>query len=359
MVHLFWFSLLSIWLFQQCHGQPTATPVQVCQLPGDLNESSALIVSSSGLFWSLNDSGGDPILYAFDTTGALVDTIVVTGAINRDWESLAVDQAGGRIFIGDFGNNSQSRQDLCIYWAHWDEDQLTGPLHQMRFTYPDQTAFPAKDNFDCEGFFFWQDSLYLFSKNRTTGAGGFSKLYRLPVDTGLQQAVLVDSILLGAPVTGADIREDGRQIALISYGLLYLIDMQPGQPFTDGTVRLLSIPFSQTEAIAYARHDRVYFTNEQGVLYSLDLSSPTSLPAMDDVSRSRWVPAGPNRWQLIQPEQIAGWSVFDLSGRMVSTSRMSGEDSYIDLSTYPIGQYLVVVTQEDGTAFSGLLETGQ
>lgn len=359
MIRVYWFSLLSIWMFQHCNGQPAATPIQICNLPAKLNESSALHVTAAGICWSLNDSGGDPVLYAFDTTGTLVDTIIVSGASNRDWESLAVDKAGGRVFIGDFGNNSQGRQDLTIYWAAWDEDRITSPVSKMTFSYPDQVVFPAKDNFDCEGFFYWQDSLYLFSKNRTTGAAGYAKLYRLPIDTGFQEAVLVDSILLGAPVTGADIRDDGSQIALISYGLLYLIDLQPGQPFTAGAVRLLSIPFSQTEAVAYVSDHLLYFTNEQGQLYSLDVSIPAHSSGVDDRSDFHLIPVGPGRWQVTDASEIAGLSVFDLSGRLVSYQQLDTPTAEIDLSAHPQGQYLVMALTNEGYTLRQMLTTGQ
>lgn len=359
MIRVYWFSLLSIWMFQHCNGQPAATPIQICTLPAELNESSALHVTAAGICWSLNDSGGDPVLYAFDTTGTLVDTIIVSGTSNRDWESLAVDKVGGRVFVGDFGNNSQGRQDLTVYWAYWDENRLTSPVQKMTFSYPDQTVFPAKDNFDCEGFFYWQDSLYLFSKNRTTGAGGYAKLYRLPVDTGFHQAVLVDSILLGAPVTGADIRDDGSQIALISYGLLYLIDLQPGQPFTAGAVRLLSIPFSQTEAVAYVSNDLLYFTNEQGQLYSLDVSVSTHASDLEDRSDFHLVPVGPAMWQVTDALSIKGLSVFDLSGRLVSYQQVVEPNAVVDLSAHPQGQYLVFALTDEGYTYRRLITAGQ
>ena len=82
-------------------------------LPDEVDENSGLAYLN-GKLWTINDSGGLPVLYALDTTnGQIVQRIAIANAVNIDWESLADDDQ--YIYIGDFGNNSGNRDDLSIY----------------------------------------------------------------------------------------------------------------------------------------------------------------------------------------------------------------------------------------------------
>ena len=44
--------------------------------------------SSPGIYWTLNDSGNDPLMFAFDEQGRSRGTFSVDGADNFDWESM-------------------------------------------------------------------------------------------------------------------------------------------------------------------------------------------------------------------------------------------------------------------------------
>ena len=60
-------------------------------LPQEVRESSGLAQSARdpGLFWTHNDAGGDPTIYAVDEEGALRGLVRVTNAELRDWEDIA------------------------------------------------------------------------------------------------------------------------------------------------------------------------------------------------------------------------------------------------------------------------------
>ena len=93
-------------------------------LPSELDETSGLAFFN-GKLWTINDSGGLPALYAFDTiSGEIVQRITVSNAQNIDWESLAMD--ADHIYIGDFGNNAGTRDDLVIYKVSLSDIPLTG-----------------------------------------------------------------------------------------------------------------------------------------------------------------------------------------------------------------------------------------
>lgn len=114
-------------------------------------------------FWWFNDSGNVLELYWIDGGGVLLEVYVVFGSFNWDWEDFIV-LLDGCIFIGDFGNNGNWWQDLCIYILLRD-----GQLDSIWFVYLDQEVFflfKVEWQFDMEGFFYYQDSLYLFFKDK-------------------------------------------------------------------------------------------------------------------------------------------------------------------------------------------------
>jgi hypothetical protein len=62
------------------------------------------------IFWTLNDSGGEPCVFAIDRSGKTRAKVRVRDAANFDWEDLALgkdDQARPALFIGDIGDNLQ------------------------------------------------------------------------------------------------------------------------------------------------------------------------------------------------------------------------------------------------------------
>ncbi len=84
-----------------------------------LTESSAAVRSFShaGVYWTLNDSGNDERIFAFDSTGRDLGAVHVSGSRNRDWEAMATGpcEAGRCLYIGDVGDNL-ARHDAVVIW---------------------------------------------------------------------------------------------------------------------------------------------------------------------------------------------------------------------------------------------------
>lgn len=231
-----------------------------------LVESSGFAVADEyGDLWTHGDGGTAASLYKVTPQGDLLQTLDLNPLINIDWEDLTRDDEG-RIYIGDFGNNQNKRRNLAIY-------RLSGTglrqIDTIRFRYPDQRAFPPRKterNFDCEAFFYRQDSLYLFTKNR--GKGNWVKMYALPARPGYHVATLLDSIKINTWITAAALSPDSRTVALLGYGHIYLIERQPGRRLFDGPKSCLPIPSSgQTEALAFLDNNTFVFSNEKGRIY--------------------------------------------------------------------------------------------
>jgi hypothetical protein len=85
-----------------------------------LKEASALAASQHypGVYWTLNDSGNSPTVYAVDEQGRSRGTFRVDDAENVDWESMAVGpgkDGNAALYIGDTGDNDSERRDIVIY----------------------------------------------------------------------------------------------------------------------------------------------------------------------------------------------------------------------------------------------------
>ncbi len=275
----------------------TANLQTVTSLPSQLAESSGLEVTDASTFWSHGDSGNPPALYQIDSNGNVLRTVSILNSSNADWEDLARDDEGN-IYIGDFGNNGNARQNLVIYKIQNPDlsasDSL--PAQAIHFNYPDQSAFPPpapQMNFDMEAMIWHNDSLYLFSKNRTNPFSGFTRRYRLPSSPGTFVAELLDSFYTGAGpdflwwITAADISPGGKKLILLSHDKMWLFSCFEGNDFFSGDVQQIGLgSFSQKEAVCFLNENEIYITDELlagigGKLYSVNLSAFETQPVVD------------------------------------------------------------------------------
>jgi hypothetical protein len=84
-------------------------------------ESSGLVASrtSPGSYWTNNDAGNGPFIYAFDSQGRSRGVWRVTGAASYDWEDLSSGPGPkpdtNYLYIGDIGDNDGTRPEIVIY----------------------------------------------------------------------------------------------------------------------------------------------------------------------------------------------------------------------------------------------------
>ena len=261
---------------------------EITVLPPFINENSGLAFFNDQL-WTHNDGGGEDKLYQIDSmTGVLLQTVNIAGADNKDWEDLAED--ADHIYIGDFGNNNGDRTDLKIYKVK-KSDFASGvaSAETIEFSYSDQTNFtPANhaNDYDCEAFFYHDDSLHLFSKNWLNQK---TRHYVLPATAGTHTAELRDSLNVQGLITGADISDDG-VVALLGYTLsgvnmMWLCFDYQGSNFFSGNKRKISLGLalnnSQTEAIVFRENSYGYisaeaFANLDAKLHQFNMSQWTT-----------------------------------------------------------------------------------
>jgi hypothetical protein len=238
---------------------------KIGNLPSVVDESSGLANSTKpGSYWTHNDSGGKPELYEIDKKGKLLSTRTVLNAKNTDWEDLAEDR-NGNLYIGDFGNNSNKRQDLNIYKL---SDASDTP-EKITFRYKNQTDFPPADsemNYDCEAFFHVNNHLYLISKNRSKDHNRVF-LYKMSDQPGSYTLAPTDSIDINSQVTSADISPDGRTFAVLTYGKILLFAVDNGLINFKQPAGCFKIVKKQVEAILFVNNSDMLITNEQGQIF--------------------------------------------------------------------------------------------
>lgn len=248
-------------------------------LNDQVQETSGLIRTGNFLY-TFNDSGSNTNIHELDTAGTVLRSIVVTGATNVDWEAITCNST--HVFIGDFGNNSGNRQNLCVYrFSKSDLIQDTIVTEKLPFFWSDQFQFMAQPNahdFDCEAFLAREDSLVLFSKN---WLNLYTRRYVLPVywnDT--IAAILRDSFFVDGLITDASLSPDQSRTFLLGYKnngnnfytsfIWNLWDYSNGQVFS-GNKRRIEIGnvlnVSQTEGIALISNQSGYVSSEKVVSF--------------------------------------------------------------------------------------------
>jgi len=238
-------------------------------LPDDIAETSGLAESRvrPGVFWTHNDSGGDPVLYAVNAGGQLLGTVRVTGAEAKDWEDVAVGPcpAGSCIYIGDTGDNDGKRKDVEVYRVPEPAPTAaaTAPAERFKLRYPQQSR-------DSEALFVLPDgTLYLVTKGRRNPV----ELFRAPAPlragtTSVLQRV--SGLSTAEPgrinqVTGAAATPDGRRVAVRTYTGLYIFrtaDLLAGDEPAAERVDLAPLAEPQGEAVEIRNDGTVFLTSE-------------------------------------------------------------------------------------------------
>jgi hypothetical protein len=243
----------------------------VTKLSKLVSESSGLeVLSAIDGFWTINDAGNSNELFLFDMQGEIKQVVEVYNTKNKDWEALASD-GDSMLYIGDFGNNNNTRKGLTIYGIDVNtikNDKVKA--FKTTFSYEDQVEFPPKKkdrNFDAEAFIYFNDHFYIFSKNRSSNFDGTTKLYKVSAEPGERIARLVGKFKTcdsakNCAVTGADISDNGKQLVLLTHNSIYLFSDYKDDHFFDGkNTRIKLMHNSQKEGICFVGNT-LYFTDE-------------------------------------------------------------------------------------------------
>lgn len=248
---------------------------KIAALPDIIHESSGLVACSDTSVLTINDSGGEPVVYEVSLSGKLVSKTTFANVRNTDWEEITIDS--GRVYIGDIGNNRNTRNNLTIYRFPLSKvGQRDVEADEIQFYYPEQMSYPPTDDekvYDAEAFVIWENEIIIFTKCRTDPFTGEARIYKVPNEPGRHAARWVNTLTLGNgswrshSITGMCKLDKG--IALLTYSDWYEIHLfNPDVKFwQNGNVIKHNLPFwRQREAITQMSDGRIIISDEKKTL---------------------------------------------------------------------------------------------
>ncbi len=254
-------SLIALFiLYSHCIIAQNISLQIACQLPSYLNEASGIELSPDGTFWTHNDSGNEAKIYQIDDQCNVIRTVNLLGVSNNDWEDLALSDSL-ILYVGDFGNNLNTRTNLAVYFfptidLPLGESFVTPSI--IHFNHTEQNAFPPNAeamHFDTEAMILRRDSLFLFSKDRSTPFTGITYEYAIPAIAGTYTISRLDSFLVsiqaGSAVTSADFLSDINRLFLLTTSEVLEFKTDQGNHLLDNLYSRHSFEFlSQKEGIS-------------------------------------------------------------------------------------------------------------
>jgi hypothetical protein len=238
-----------------------------------LTESSGVVASRRypGVFWTFNDSGNPPELFATDSTGRDLGTFMVTGARNYDWEAIARGPCGASdcLYIADTGDNDEIRRSVRLYRlpepaVRSGSRGVTAKAETLELRYPDgphdvEAAVVAPDG-----------AVLLVTKGRSRGVRAF----RVPSASWGRKTVIAEplgrlAIAAGRGmrglVTDATLSPDGTEVAIRTYVEIFFFRLGAGDAWQPlGTACDVAGLDLQGEGIAWLPDDGFLLTSEGG-----------------------------------------------------------------------------------------------
>lgn len=256
-------------------------PIATLQDPR-LRETSGVAESHlrPGAFWTHNDSGNPPWIFAIDSLGRTGGVFALDGARNVDWEDIAegpCPDAEACLYIADTGDNMEVRRSVMIY-------RLPEPLtlsgaattRRARVTGVIEVTYPDRPR-DVEAMFILPNGdMHLVSKGRNDGilhyriraaAWDSSPTSAHPHVTAelLERLPIAANLHARSLVTGADATRDGQRVVVRTLTTLYFFSVESdGTLSPDGWAACDVWAFgAQGEGVAWLADGRLAVTSER------------------------------------------------------------------------------------------------
>lgn len=243
-------------------------------LPKKLKEVSGMALSKDKkVIWTIEDQGNKNVVYGIDLQGKQMADVPVSNAENHDWEDITADLEGN-IYIGDFGNNDNDRQNLSILKLDLKDaaQKSTAVTQTTKFHYEGQTEFPPKKSnwlYDCEAFVEMDGNFYLFTKNRSKGFDGTFLFFQVPNKEGDFEAKLIGKLKLqggysDAAITSAAINSTKDKIVLLNHKNIHVLTGFTANDFSQTKIQTISLNHnSQKEAVVFLDDQTLLIADEK------------------------------------------------------------------------------------------------
>jgi hypothetical protein len=238
------------------------------------------------IFWSINDGGSKPRLYAFDGTGAHRGRIKLENAKNRDWEDIASFTLDGEpwLLVADIGDTDSKRKKVLLYVVaepdlSEDAKVRREPAWEVEFRYPDGPRDAEAVVVDTAN-----ERVLILTKRDLPPV-----LYEVPLRPASEETVTakwlgpVESLPLPSrqdvdqavltkdwhwQPTGMDVSADGRLAVILTYRAIYVFRVEPDSDLYDalsGQAYALGLGnFRDAESVAFhADGESIFVTVER------------------------------------------------------------------------------------------------
>lgn len=262
--------LIPLLLIMQVSITRAQGPVKMGKLKGPkLTEVSGIVSSyaNNSLFWVHNDSGDKANIYLIDSLADLKATVHLEGINVVDAEDIASLMIDGvpHLLLADIGNNLRNRDTLSLFlFKEPVLDKLKASytvarkdILEIKYRYQDKRR-------DAEAIFVdpLDNMVYIISKRDFR-----STLFRLSVSARERSALQELLPLMQLPLTfatAADIRQDGRYIAVKNLTSIFLWKRDESQDVVSALKSAyIMVPYEiepQGEAICFDRNKRRFYT---------------------------------------------------------------------------------------------------
>ena len=263
------------------YGQPTTLATVKDK---SISESSGLVASRTmpGAYWTHNDSGDGPFIYAFDTRGDSFGTFRVSGAAARDWEDIAAGPGPqpnrSYLYIGDIGDNDAVRPEVIVYRVA--EPLLSTSTRKFTKSRPGSTEraeairlkYPDGKH-DAETLLVHPrtGNLYIVTKVLIANPVVYEAVPPFTAGRSITMRKVGEPrvpSLFGA-ITGGSISPDGRRVALCDYFSGYELVLPAGASNFDDIWKQKMTSFDlgkrkQGESITYRLDGKALLTTSEG-----------------------------------------------------------------------------------------------
>lgn len=251
----------------------------------EISESSGLAASKcqDNVFWTHNDSGDGPFIFAIDPTGKHLGVWRLANAENVDWEDIAAfKDASGKcfIYVGDIGNSAKEmRGRLKIYRIPEPivPDEVSDSTRRtaretaapevLEFNYPDKPH-------DAETLLVHPSSgqIYIVTRERKEPAGVFTlkgEFSGEPETARRIGEIKVPAVPFGF-LTGGDISPDGTRLMLCDHFAAYEMALPANASNFENIFLADPIPVDvgkrkQGEGIAFSPDGRSIYATSEGI----------------------------------------------------------------------------------------------
>ena len=179
-------------------------------------EASGLIASpdNPGVLWTENDSNNPNTIYALDTSGHLLGTYTLTGAVNTDWEDISIgpgpEPGVNYIYLANSATGSSSVLVRVPEPTVYASQQVGSPVTKSITGSQTQTfLWPAAD---AEAMFVDRQNGDIYFGSKEAGHSNFYRATQAQfTGSGTPSATFAATVGLDT-ANGASISPDGKQI---------------------------------------------------------------------------------------------------------------------------------------------------